>query len=87
MAEDSRVVASFQKNSQEEYRFTITSFRGKEYADIRIYYENDGDFLPSKKGITVSPDAWESFRSCLDELESELKERNLLKDGEGESEG
>ena len=84
MAEDSRVVASFQKNSQEEYRFTITSFRGKEYADIRIYYENDGDFLPSKKGITVSPDAWESFRSCLDELESELKERNLLKADESE---
>ena len=84
MAEDSRVVASFQKNSQEEFRFTITSFRGKEYADIRIYYENDGDFLPSKKGITVSPDAWESFRSCLDELESELKERNLLKADEGE---
>lgn len=84
MAEDSRVVASFQKNSQEEFRFTITSFRGNDYADIRIYYENDGDFLPSKKGITISPEAWKSFRECLDELESELRERKLLKDDDGE---
>lgn len=85
MAEDSQVVASFQKNSQEEFRFTITSFRGNEYADIRIYYENDGDFLPSRKGITVSPDAWNEFRSCLDKLESELKDRNLLKGDDGEA--
>ena len=85
MAEDSQVVASFQKNSQEEFRFTITSFRGNEYADIRIYYENEGDFLPSRKGITVSPDAWSAFRSCLDKLESELRERNLLKEDDGEA--
>lgn len=85
MAEDSQVVASFQKNSQEEFRFTITSFRGNEYADIRIYYENDGDFLPSRKGITVSPGAWSEFRSCLDKLESELRERDLLKEDDGEA--
>ena len=84
MAEDSQVVASFQKNSQEEFRFSITSFRGNEYADIRIYYENDGEFLPSRKGITVSLDAWKSFRSCLEDLDSELKERDLLKDDEGD---
>lgn len=78
MPEDNNPVASFQKNSQEEFRFTISSFRGNDYVDIRIYYENDGEFLPSKKGITVSPDAWKEFRSCLDALEAELKERNLL---------
>ena len=83
MAEDSQVVASFQKNSQEEFRFTITSFRGSEYADIRIYYENEGDFLPSRKGITVSPEAWSEFRSCLEKLEAELKRRDLLKDDDG----
>jgi len=85
MAEDSQVVASFQKNSQEEFRFTITSFRGNEYADIRIYYENEGDFLPSRKGITVSPDAWPAFRSCLDKLEAELRERDLLKEDDDEA--
>ncbi len=83
MPEDSNPVASFQKNSQEEFRFNISSFRGNDYADIRIYYENDGEYLPSKKGITVAPDAWNEFRSCLDALEAELKERKLLPaDGE-----
>ncbi len=85
MADDSQPVASFQKNSQEEFRFTITSFRGNDYADIRIYYENDGDFLPSRKGITISPDAWKEFRTCLDTLESELRERNLLPDDGAEA--
>ncbi len=85
MADDNPPVASFQKNSQEEFRFTITSFRGNEYADIRIYYENDGAFFPSRKGITISPDAWREFRTCLDKLEAELKERDLLKDDDGEA--
>jgi len=80
MAEDSQVVASFQKNSQEEFRFTITSFRGNEYADIRIYYENDGDFLPSRKGITVSPAAGTSLRFCPAALASELRDRQAPKD-------
>ena len=85
MADENQPVASFQKNSQEEFRFTITSFRGSEYADIRIYYESDGQFLPSRKGITISPGAWKEFRTCLDALESEMKERGLLPEEGGEA--
>jgi hypothetical protein len=49
MAEDSKLIASFQKNSQEELRFSITNFKGHEYAAIRIFYEKDGDFFPVKR--------------------------------------
>ncbi len=85
MADENQPVASFQKNSQEEFRFNISSFRGNDYADIRIYYESDGDFLPSRKGITISPEIWKEFRTCIDALESELKERKLLpEEGEGD---
>lgn len=82
MAEDSEVIASFQKNSQEEFRFSITTFKGREYADIRIFYEKDGDHFPSKKGITVSLDTWIEFREAIMKLELALVERNLMPSAE-----
>lgn len=78
MAEESELISNFQKNSQEEFRFSITNFKGREYADVRIFYEKDGDYFPSKKGITVSLDTWVSFRSCVEELHNALVERELV---------
>lgn len=82
MADDSELITSFQKNSQEEFRFSIARFKGREYADIRIFYEKDGDFLPSKKGITVALDTWKDFTESIGKLETALLERKLLGPGE-----
>lgn len=82
MAEESEIITSFQKNSQEEFRFSITNFKGREYADIRIFYEKDGDYYPSKKGITVSLDTWVEFRDAILRLEEALDERDLISEGE-----
>ena len=78
MTEDSDIIASFQKNSQEEFRFSITTFKGREYADIRIFYEKDGDYFPSKKGITVALDTWKEFRDAIEKLEEALEGRDLI---------
>ncbi len=35
----------------------LKEFKGKEYIDIRTHFQNDdGDWIPTKKGITLSPD-------------------------------
>ena len=86
MAEDSNLIASFQKNSQEEFRFSITNFKGREYADVRIFYEKDGDYFPSKKGITISLDTWGDFRNCVEKLHEALIERDLVTVDEDEDE-
>ncbi len=78
MAEESELISNFQKNSQEEFRFSITNFKGREYADIRIFYEKDGDYFPSKKGITVSLDTWNDFRNCIEQLNVALLEQDLV---------
>ncbi|NTW38075.1 MAG: transcriptional coactivator p15 [Syntrophobacteraceae bacterium] len=40
----------------EPRRVSLSKYKGKTYADIRIYYKaDDGEYRPTKKGITVSP--------------------------------
>jgi hypothetical protein len=36
---------------------TVKEFKGKQYIDLRTYFENDqGEWLPTKKGISLTPD-------------------------------
>jgi len=49
----------------------LKEFKGKEYIDIRTHFENDdGDWIPTKKGITLSPD---SLDEMIDVLRSAKK--------------
>ena len=51
----SKVIHEFNRNSTEKVRFSLNSFKGHEYADLRIFYETDeGEWRPTKKGLTVS---------------------------------
>lgn len=44
-----------QKNTLEKIRIQRTNFNGHELIDIRVYYEaENGEWKPSKKGITFS---------------------------------
>lgn len=61
MAED-RLVDSFRRTPTEEVRATLRTYRGRQYVDLRIYFQdNAGEFRPTKKGIRLSVD-------LLDEL-------------------
>ena len=65
--------------AQEELRLSIAEYAGYSYADFRIYYHGeDGTFLPSKKGVTVSPENWAAFREGLEELERRMAAEGLL---------
>ncbi|MBW1974446.1 MAG: transcriptional coactivator p15/PC4 family protein [Deltaproteobacteria bacterium] len=67
MATEPKVVYSFQKNALEEVRASVTTFKGKNYLDIRVYYKaDDGEFKPSRKGITLAT-------SLIDDLEEAVK--------------
>ena len=50
-----KVVHHFQKNTLERVQACITTFKGKEYADIRVHFEADaGEWKPTRKGITIA---------------------------------
>jgi hypothetical protein len=44
----------------------LKEFKGKEYVDIRTHFENnDGDWIPTKKGITLSPESLDEMIDLL----------------------
>ena len=52
----------------------VNEYKGKSYLDLRIYYTTDDgiNWLPTKKGVTVSPDNLELLKDAVDEAMKEL---------------
>lgn len=71
----SEVIASFEKNSMEEVRVSLTEFKGKDLIDIRVYYQpEDGEEKrPTKKGITISPEKFPELKKAILALEKALQ--------------
>jgi hypothetical protein len=54
--ERERAVTDIKRNDTEIVRVSKREFKGHEFIDIRIYYQDDeGSFKPTKKGITINP--------------------------------
>ncbi|GAB4249643.1 MAG: hypothetical protein Kow00109_25690 [Acidobacteriota bacterium] len=73
------IVGEMEKGWNEKILFSVTEFRGKNYADIRIYYEDDeGEWKPTRKGVTVSLDAFPEFFKKVEELGKYLREHGYI---------
>lgn len=76
------IIGEMEKGWNEKVIFSISEFKGKNYANIRIYYEDDeGEWKPTKKGVTVPLDTFNEFKENIEKLESYLKDNNLLEEG------
>lgn len=76
------IIGEMEKGWNEKIVFSVSEFKGKNYANIRIYYEDDeGEWKPTKKGVTVSLDSFAEFKENIEGLESYLKENDLLVEG------
>jgi Transcriptional Coactivator p15 (PC4) len=69
MAKDD-MVAELAKNPLEVIRVAVREFRGHQFVDIRVYYQDEaGSWLPTKKGVTIAPDLWSDFLEALAKVE------------------
>lgn len=51
------IIGELTKNSTEKYLVQVRDYRGREFIDLRVYYLDDrGEWCPTKKGITITPD-------------------------------
>jgi hypothetical protein len=56
MSDERELVHSFDRSATEQVQVSLSKYKGKTYVDLRIYYRaSDGEYRPTKKGITVSP--------------------------------
>jgi hypothetical protein len=73
MSDDAKIIHAFPKNPLEEIRVSLTVFKKKQYIDLRVYYKgDDGEYHPSKKGLTLSldllPDLVEGVQKAQEEV-------------------
>lgn len=73
------VTGEMDKGWNEKIVFGVSEFRGKNYANIRIFYEDDeGEWKPTKKGISVNLENFTEFKERLEELESFLQDKGYI---------
>ena len=66
------------KNWVERLHLTISEYSGHTFVDIRINFKNNDDWIPTKRGITISPKNWLLFMDGVRQVEEKLVRRGLI---------
>ena len=70
----SKILAKIQRTDTEQLQIAITEFRGKTYFNLRVFYTTDegATWLPTKKGVTFSPDQLDILSEAIEEAKKEF---------------
>lgn len=74
MADEGKMLATIPRSATEQLQIAIKEYKGKSYLDMRIFYTTDdgATWLPTKKGVTCSPDNIELLKDAVDEAVNEF---------------
>ena len=73
------MIGQFEKNATEVLRVSLTEYRGHQLLDVRVYYSDDeGQYRPTKKGVSLAVGLYPEFKKALLTLEKTLLERQLI---------
>jgi len=74
MSDEGKILATIPRSATEQLQIAIKEYKGKSYLDLRIFYTTDDgiNWLPTKKGVTCSPDNLETLRDAIDKAVEEL---------------
>ena len=73
------LIAQFEKNATEVVRVSLREFRGRKLVDVRVYYTDDeGEYRPTRKGISLSVDGYLDFRNAGARLDKVLRDCKLI---------
>jgi hypothetical protein len=67
------LVARIAKNPTEEVRVSLTSYRGHDLVDIRVFFQDEqGEWRPTKRGVSLSVDSFAELRDAVVKAEEML---------------
>ena len=73
-----RLIASIEKNSRETIQVSLTQYQGHDLADVRVHYDSDGEWKPTKKGIALKIGLLPDLIGALQTAEAEARAAGLL---------
>ena len=74
-----KTVDSFDKNTVEEIRVTLSEFKGHQLFGLRIWFEAEpGKWVATKKGLSLKVDLFPEFKRAIEKLEAAILEAGLL---------
>ena len=73
------IIAQFEKNATEVVRVSLSEYRGHKLFDVRVYYSDDeGQYKPTRKGVSLSVNLYTDFKRAMVALEKLLLDNNLI---------
>ncbi len=76
----SETISKVPKNAREVIFLSLSEFKGRRLIDIRVHVPGDqeDDWVPTRKGISMAVGLYPTFKQALAELEKSLLDQGLL---------
>ena len=71
---DAKLLAAIERSDTEQLQISISEYKGKSYLNMRIFYTTDEGqtWLPTKKGVTFTPDQLDILTEAIEEAKQEF---------------
>lgn len=71
---DAKILATIERSDTEQLQISVSEYKGKSYLNMRIYYTTDegATWLPTKKGVTFSPDQLDMLTEAIEAARQEF---------------
>lgn len=69
---ESKLLATIERTETEQLQISVSEFKGKSYLNLRIFYTTDegATWIPTKKGVTFSPDQLDILTDAIEEAKT-----------------
>lgn len=80
--DEGQIVYRFQKNPEEEVRFSVKAYKDRQYLDLRLWFQTSekGEYFPTKKGLTLSLDYLSELKKGIDKVQKTAQEIALQRE-------